>query len=189
MKFFIFRHGQTDWNAERRVQGHTDIPLNEIGKREAELLKERLTNLNIQKVFSSDLSRALETAKISNPGIEIEASSRLREAHFGEAEGKIFTDVLKEFGEEYFRTEPEFWNHRIAGGETKREVIDRIWSFLNEIAQKGEFSSVGISSHGGVIRNIVHSLLPPETAKIEIPNCCVYQVIYKNSKFELVGRL
>jgi len=189
LEFFIFRHGQTDWNAERRVQGHTDIALNEVGRREAELLGERLKDLKIQKVFSSDLSRALETAKISNPNTEIESSPRLREAHFGEAEGKIFTDVLKEFGEEYFRTEPEFWDHRIAGGETKREVIDRIWAYLNEIANEQKYSSVGISTHGGVIRNIIHSLLPPETPKIEIPNCCVYQVTYKNSKFELIGRL
>ena len=182
MKVYIFRHGQTDWNAERRVQGHTDIELNEIGRREAELLGERLKDLDIEKVFSSDLSRALETARIALGHLEIETSERLREAHFGEAEGKIFTDVLKEFGEEYFRTEPEFWDRRIAGGETKRECIQRVWGFIDEVADSLNHRSVGISTHGGVIRNLVHSLLPPETPKIEIPNCCVYQLKRNDDK-------
>jgi len=189
LEFFIFRHGQTDWNAERRVQGHTDIDLNETGRREAELLGERLKDLNIQKIYSSDLSRAQETARISNPNLEIETSPRLREAHFGEAEGKIFTDVLKEFGDEYFRTEPVYWDHRIAGAETKRECIERVWGFMDEIAKKAEFETVGISSHGGVIRNIVHSLMPPETPKIEIPNCCIYQISNINLEWKLVGQL
>lgn len=189
MKLYIFRHGQTDWNAERRVQGHTDIELNEVGRREAELLGERLKGIHIEKVFSSDLSRALETAKIALSHLEIESSERLREAHFGEAEGKIFTDVLKEFGEDYFRTEPEFWDHRIAGGETKRECIERVWGFIDEVTLNSHHKSVAISTHGGVIRNLVHSLLPPETPKIEIPNCCVYEIKRGEGKWELVGRL
>lgn len=189
MNFYIFRHGQTDWNAQRRIQGHTDIPLNEEGRAQANDLGRRIKNMGIEEVHSSDLKRALETAMISHPNLNIIENQQLREAHFGEAEGRIFTEVVEEFGAEYFETHPKFWDLRIAGSETKRECIERVWKALNKIAVSSKSKSIGISSHGGVIRNIVHSLLPADASKVEIPNCCIYHLEFKNENWKLVGLL
>ena len=101
----------------------------------------------------------------------------------------IFTDVLKEFGEEYFRTEPDYWDIRLAGGETKRECIERVWGFINEVVKDSQLTKIGISTHGGVIRNIVHSLLPANEPKVGIPNCCVYHIIREGDDWKLIGRL
>ncbi|MFT6068348.1 MAG: broad specificity phosphatase PhoE [Bacteriovoracaceae bacterium] len=189
LNFYIFRHGQTDWNAERRIQGHTDIELNDQGRSQAKELKEKVSRLGIQEVFSSDLKRAYETASIALPELNIESRESLREAHFGKAEGRIFTEVIEELGADYFKTHPKYWDLRIEGSETKRECIERVWKALNQIAKSSKSSHIGISSHGGVIRNIVHSLLPPDSEKIEIPNCCVYHLTFKDEKWELVGLL
>lgn len=63
---YLVRHGQTDWNIEHRIQGQTDVPLNATGRAQAVELSEKLSNFNIQKIISSDLSRAKETAEIIN---------------------------------------------------------------------------------------------------------------------------
>lgn len=189
MDFYIFRHGQTDWNAQRRIQGHTDIELNELGRNQAKSLGKKLEKLGIEEIHSSNLSRALETARIALPSIEIVENEQLREAHFGEAEGRIFTEVVEELGGEYFETHPKNWDLRIAGSETKRECIERVWMALTKIANSTQKNSIGISSHGGVIRNIVHSLLPVDTPKIEIPNCCVYHFQFESGKWSLLGLL
>ncbi len=189
MNFYIFRHGQTDWNAKRRIQGHTDIELNEEGRSQARELKEKIAGLGIQEVFSSDLKRAFETASIAFPSLNIIKKDDLREAHFGKAEGRIFTEVIEEFGEDYFKTHPKYWDLRIEGSETKRECIERVWTALNEVAASTSSTHIGISSHGGVIRNIVHSLLPPDSEKVEIPNCCVYHLTFTDEKWALVGLL
>lgn len=189
MNFYIFRHGQTDWNAERRIQGHTDIELNQAGRGQAGELGKRISDLGIEEVHSSDLKRAMETAVIALPRVKILKNMQLREAHFGEAEGRIFTEVVEEFGDEYFRMHPKYWDLRIAGGETKRECIERVWGALNIIAAASNSKTIGISSHGGVIRNIVHSILSEDAPKIEIFNCCVYHLTFENNEWRLVGLL
>jgi probable phosphoglycerate mutase len=189
LNFYIFRHGQTDWNFDKRIQGHTDIELNAEGRGQAKELALRIKDLGIEEVHSSDLKRALETAKISHPNLNIIKNEQLREAHFGEAEGRIFTEVVEEFGAEYFETHPKYWDLRIAGSETKRECITRVWNALNKIAESSASQNIGISSHGGVIRNIVHSLLPADAPKVEIPNCCIYHLQFNKGDWSLVKLL
>src|SRR6476469_1813140 len=83
---YLSRHGQTDWNAQRRWQGHADPPLNEAGRRESLALGEALEARGISRVYSSDLARARETAKIVGRvlAVEVELDARLREVDVGE---------------------------------------------------------------------------------------------------------
>jgi len=148
IEFYIFRHGETDWNKERRVQGHTDIPMNELGIKQAILLSKNVKHLGIEVIYSSDLSRAHETAKIVNKEIRVklEVTPLLREAHFGEAEGLLLTEIINRWGE-------EFWNrfkiydrksHDIGfpGGETRGASILRIRSLLDEIMTYSKYKKI-----------------------------------------------
>ena len=98
---YLLRHGQTDWNLERRIQGHLDIPLNETGKKEALVCLEKLSSLDIDKIISSDLIRAKETAQIINEKLHlpIHFDSRLREVNLGNLQGR---SILLFFPDEHF---------------------------------------------------------------------------------------
>lgn len=81
---YLIRHGETDWNVERKIQGQTDIPLNSNGKQQAEEAANEIANLKIDRIISSDLSRAKETAEIINKkvGAKITFDKRIREVKF-----------------------------------------------------------------------------------------------------------
>jgi broad specificity phosphatase PhoE len=97
MKFLLIRHGQTDWNLAQRFQGQSDIPLNEVGKKQAMALADRLTNESINIVYSSDLQRAIETSKIimqmSDCKPDLHPDQRLREVNFGDWEGLTYDEI------------------------------------------------------------------------------------------------
>ena len=97
----LARHGETDWNRDRRVQGHTDVPLNDEGRRQAQALSRELDGCRFDAVYSSDLARAIETAEIlaEQRGLEVTALPALREKHFGTWEG--LTDTETRRGDDY----------------------------------------------------------------------------------------
>jgi len=107
--FYIFRHGQTEWNRLAKVQGQTDIPLNDEGREEALVLKEFFKKVKVDIVYSSDLKRAFSTAKISfdENKISIIKAPELREVHCGEVEGMAREDVLKKFKQTFWSNEPQ----------------------------------------------------------------------------------
>ena len=117
---FLFRHGETDWNREGRLQGHTDTPLNATGLAQAEALTERLRPHGLDAVVSSDLARAWTTGQIvaEGLGIPLIREPGLREAQIGEAEGLFWPEVKTRFGETL--TERWFTDDDAAfpGGET-----------------------------------------------------------------------
>lgn len=190
--FYIFRHGQTDWNKLKKVQGSTDIPLNEQGRKEAQGLQEFFKEINIEKVFSSDLSRAFETAEIafSDKSISIEPTSALREASFGEVEGMHIEDLLSKYS-------TKFWDIHIGGeeadhfsypgGETRKEVRERLISFIDKVRGDSGLESIALSTHGGALRSIMHHFLPNESELIKIPNCVVYKLSFNGDDFKVDG--
>ena len=93
--FYIFRHGQTDWNINKRLQGKTDIPLNELGLEQASKLADHMKTLPLDMIVSSPLIRAQKTAELVNQHhkLEIEYDLGLRELDFGEAEGLTVIDA------------------------------------------------------------------------------------------------
>ncbi len=148
LTLWIVRHGQTDWNVFRLVQGWTDIPLNTTGREQAIKLKDYITGIRFHKVFSSDLTRAYETAKIlvGNNTSNIKTTQALRERCFGLAEGKPRREL-----ETKFANSPP-------GSESKEDIILRGSQFLDFIAKEYPVGRYLCVAHGGLIRAILEYL-------------------------------
>lgn len=142
---YLVRHGQTDWNVEHRTQGHLDIPLNETGRNEARICKEKLANIKIDKIISSDLSRAKETAAIINENfsLPITYDSRIRELNFGDLQGVLAKDISDK-NWYLLNHEP----HKIHA-EPLADVYKRMKHFFDEIDPGKNTLVVG---HGGTVR-------------------------------------
>jgi broad specificity phosphatase PhoE len=142
----LARHGETDWNLERRVQGHSDRPLNETGLAQARALAESLADEPLDAVYSSDLLRAYETARIvAEPhGLEVIPVPALREKHFGTWEGLTDEEVLDRF--------PQAVGGGWGDAETSEELGERVRAALNEIAAKHQNGRVLVVTHGGPLR-------------------------------------
>jgi broad specificity phosphatase PhoE len=152
--FYIVRHGQTDWNVNKRVQGHTDIPLNETGELQAKELGEKFRNIQFDLAFSSDLMRAKRTAEIIllERKLEVATTELLRERNFGNFEGKpgdaltAFRDLLEKL------TEEEKVSHPDNNIESDENVATRLVTFLRETAITHLGKTILATSHGGVLR-------------------------------------
>ncbi len=150
MKIYVTRHGQTDYNAESRMQGRLDIPLNEKGKEQAKATREKVKDIKFDAVYSSPLIRAVETASIVGNISEdqIIKDERILEANFGKFEGVVYGNVgLPMMG--YWGV-PEIFPAP-QGVETIPEMIERTSSFLSELEKK-DYENVLVVCHGGIIR-------------------------------------
>jgi probable phosphoglycerate mutase len=168
----LARHGETDWNVERRVQGHSDTPLNETGRAQARALADALAREPIEAVYSSDLLRAHETARIvaEGRGLEVTAIRDLRERHFGTWEG--LTD------DEIFARYPEASTGSWGDGETREEMATRIFEALQRIAETHPDGHVLVVSHGGPLRAVLLHCDIDGAGPIE--NCRVVRVQVKD---------
>ena len=125
----IVRHGETDYNLTNTIQGQTDIPLNENGIKQAFLVAEHLKGEKFTYAYSSDLSRAMMTAKTIAPGLEIIADSRLREWHLGDWQGKT-VDEINKMSPGGFRAALNDPDAKVPNGESSNELLMRINAFI-----------------------------------------------------------
>lgn len=155
-RFWLIRHGETQWNAERRLQGWQDIPLSDIGIRQAEHLRTYLMSPSfgdrIDTIVSSDLCRAYDTAQIATAhyGLAIERHDGLRERCYGIYEGCDWASLNGPSGESVevnFR-DPE---QAVDQGETLPQFYDRVIGAFETLAQRHTGKNVLVFSHGGVI--------------------------------------
>jgi broad specificity phosphatase PhoE len=177
----LARHGQTDDNREPlRFQGWRDTPLNATGRRQAAELAGRIAGDGIVALWSSDLSRASETAEVvgARLGLEPTLDPRLREANRGRWEGRLFSDVAEEEPElfaAWMRAGPEW---RFPGGESLLEQQQRVAACVEEIRAGGEFPALAVC-HGGSIR-VMLCLSDPRGLgafhTFEVPNTAVTAV-------------
>ena len=169
MKLYITRHGETSWNAENKVLGATDIPLNEMGKAQAAALAEKLRDVDVDIIFASPLSRAKETAEAIAvvKGMPIILDSRLMEMNAGDLEG------APRGGDEYQTAKREHFK-RYPNGESFFDAAYRIYDFLYEIKGKYPDKKVLLVSHGGVCRiicNFFKDMDNEEFVTHAFPNC------------------
>jgi broad specificity phosphatase PhoE len=160
----LVRHGETALNAQRLLQGQTDVPLSDVGIEQAEILGKHLSNVKFTRAYSSDLCRARETAELilrhsKNP-ITIKTDKRIRERCFGEAEGKHASEFMKEAS----KIGLNVIDYTPRGGETSSAVSLRAGSFFQELCElidslenvEGEHAL--IVSHGGLMANLMRHL-------------------------------
>jgi broad specificity phosphatase PhoE len=166
-RILVARHGETDWNREHRWQGHSDTPLNDTGRAQARALAEELATESIDAVYSSDLIRAHETARlVAEPrGLEVIAIRDLRERSFGSVEGMTTGEIQARFpGIEL----P--WSD----GETRKALTDRVLGALHRIAETHPDASVLVVSHGGPLRAVLTHCGIDGVERIE--NCHVVRI-------------
>ena len=131
----LVRHGETDWNASGRAQGHTDVPLNAVGRVQAREVARELARLEADRLWSSDLLRAVQTAEAiaDVTGLPVEKDARLREYDVGERAGLTIAEFAVEFPEEHAAWQSESEELLVPGAESTAQVRDRILPCLQEI--------------------------------------------------------
>lgn len=184
-EIFVFRHGETDWNKERRFQGHTDIPLNAQGRAQAEILAKKLVGAAPQIILTSDLLRAKQTAQIVNAVLQVACieSPELRECKLGDAEGLLRDRFIEIYGthswERWLSVRTEDLDFGFPNGETKRDQLLRIRRYLSGFFKAHpQYTRIALSSHGGSLRRMVHSCMGAPGEPVPLPNCVLYKVIY-----------
>ena len=153
----LARHGQTDDNLEPiRAQGFSDTPLNDVGRRQAQRLAEHVAPLTINSLWTSDLSRAAETAAIVGRriGLTPKPDARLREGDRGDWEGRLFIDIKREDPDGYAAWMRAGASFRFPGGESLEAHADRVWECLEEIRSSGLLPALVIC-HRGSIRTVM----------------------------------
>lgn len=146
MSIYFVRHGQTAWNLQGKMQGNTDIPLNHTGKKQAEMTREKLRHIKMDRIYCSPLTRAKETAEIINTiwKLPIQFDERLRERNFGEFEGQSSKGLDLQ----------ALWkqdaNPPFTGAEDSLSFYQRITSFLDDIVDIAGKENILIVAHGGV---------------------------------------
>ncbi|MBO9536891.1 histidine phosphatase family protein [Herbaspirillum sp.] len=161
-EILVIRHGETDWNIDKRLQGHIDIPLNEAGRRQVAALGEVLADEGIDAVFASDLQRARATAQAvaDAAGLPVGIDAGLRERCYGAFEGLRHPDIEEKYPEAYRVWKAREPDARYPAGEreaeTMREFYQRSVDAVQRIVAGGKYRKVAIVTHGGVLECIHH---------------------------------
>ncbi|QIL81915.1 histidine phosphatase family protein [Diaphorobacter sp. HDW4A] len=153
-RIIAIRHGETAWNVDTRIQGHLDIPLNDIGEWQAQQAAGALANENIDAIYSSDLQRAFATAQAiaQTTGAPLIANQQLRERSFGDFQGRTFAQIEAESPEDAMRwrkRDPEFVPG--GGGESLTMLLARIDQTVNDLAALHPDEQIVLVAHGGVM--------------------------------------
>nr|WP_221234138.1 histidine phosphatase family protein [Terrimesophilobacter mesophilus] len=176
---YLVRHGETEWNRRHRIQGSTDIPLNATGREQAAHTGHVLARRQWDAIYSSPLSRALETAMIIAPLVGLEPPqtvAALVERNYGEAEG--LTD--REVRLRYPGATP------VPGRESREEVAARVVPALIELAADGTDRRIIVATHGAVIRTVLLSVDAPIERGVPITNGSVHSFRHVGGALELV---
>ncbi|HXG53045.1 MAG TPA: histidine phosphatase family protein [candidate division Zixibacteria bacterium] len=186
----MVRHGQTRWNTLGIRQGHLDSELTELGIAQAKALAERLSRERFTALYSSDLGRAVETARTiaSYTGHDIVTDARLRERNLGIFQGLNAEEIQRRFPEEYRLHRSLGPHYVIPGGESVAQQVQRNMACLTEIAQKHAGETIVVVTHGGVLSGVFrHTLSIPLDAprRFEFVNAGLNVFVFDDGKWLL----
>ncbi|WP_151638857.1 histidine phosphatase family protein [Noviherbaspirillum aerium] len=156
-EILLIRHGETAWNAIRRLQGHLDIPLNGEGERQAAALGRSLADTRLDAVFSSDLQRARQTATAIavHHGLPVRTDAGLRERCYGAFEGMLYAEISERYPQAFAAWKARDIDARFPPGvhvaETMREFATRTINAIKRIASEGSYRRIAMVAHGGVL--------------------------------------
>lgn len=195
MEIYIIRHGETVWNAKKLLQGSTDIELNEYGRALAGETGENLENVHFDKIYSSPLIRAYETACLirGHRNIPIIRDERIRELCFGIHEGHNFKKLLEDESDpfHYFFEHPELYRAP-EQGETLEHICERGADFMKEVIepQAKELERVMIVAHGAMNKALMchvkqHGIADFWSGGLQ-KNCNVIIVRYDDNGYEVI---
>jgi 2,3-bisphosphoglycerate-dependent phosphoglycerate mutase len=152
-RFVVVRHGETAWNAQSRIQGHLDSPLNEEGLAQALLVGERLAREPFDRLYCSDLGRVAQTVQplVDRTGQQPVMTQRLRERHLGVFQGLTGAECERAFPDDYARFHGRDTEHVVPGGESIRQVYERVAGFFDELASLEAGHFLVVVTHGGIL--------------------------------------
>ena len=186
------RHGQTRWNTEQRIQGHTDEPLDDTGRWQAARLAQALAGEGITAIYSSDLRRAHATALAlaAATGVTVATDLRLRARAFGRFEGATFTEIAQRWPDEalrWRRREPGF---APGGGEPLDAFFARSVAAVAQLAARHPGQAIAVVAHGGVLDCLYRAALrialdAPRTW--QLGNASINRLLYAGGACTLVG--
>jgi probable phosphoglycerate mutase len=174
-RFIVVRHGETHWNLEARIQGQGDSGLTANGIYQAEAIAQRLAAEPFDILVSSDLGRALATARriAARCGRPIVTDERLRERHFGVGEGLTYDEIGRDYPDAFARTRETDPDFAIPGGESRRAFHARVTGAFESLAREHCGRRVAVVTHGGVLATLyrfVHGIPIAMPHKVAITN-------------------
>lgn len=184
MKLFLIRHGQTTANLDRIYSGQMDVPLTQEGRAQAQSIRPVLEKIRFDKVYSSDLSRAIDTQKLALPGYEGVQTPLLREYDAGYLAGRHYGDYPQELKEQFQATK----NYSIFGGESTQEVCDRVAQF-QRMLERENLENVAAFAHNGVLNCMLQNVIGTNFDKnaVRNNNCTINVYEYDGQKWRLIA--
>ena len=186
LELWLIRHGETTHNFENRIQGQFDSELTDLGVAQAKKLAPRLKRQSFDAVYSSDLKRAHNTAKLALPGATIMLDKRLREISFGVLENKTQAELSEAEKVTYEHVKADRFNRAPPEGESWFDHVKRTESWLAELPKRGRIAAF---AHGGCVRALVLSILEhhPQNYEwnIQAQNTSINKFVFK-SKTKLI---
>ena len=191
VRLVLVRHGETDWNMVRRIQGQLDEPLNAVGVQQAQAAAARFAPGMVDAIHCSDLLRASQTAAEIGAvtGVPVVPEAFWRERHFGRFQGWVYADIQRDDPETYRRIEARDPDLDLQGGESLMQVRARIEAALAELVQRYRGQRVVVVSHGGVldaIYRLVTGKPVSDPRDFPIHNACICQLCWQAGRWEIL---
>ncbi|MFA5524889.1 MAG: histidine phosphatase family protein [Tissierellales bacterium] len=184
-KIYLVRHGESEWNILNKVQGQNNTNLTDKGREQAQKIGHRLIEEKIDTIFSSDLNRALDTAKIIGQilGLKVKSFEELREKKFGVWEGLTKQEIIDKFNNEHiiWMTEPHKLN--LPNAENIVDLQERLLNVVNILIKDNENKNILIVSHGASIKALILGLLGIDISlynKLTISNTSLSIIEYRD---------
>ena len=189
-QILLVRHGETDWNKAQRLQGHIDIGLNDQGIVQAKLLGSALAQEKIDIAYSSDLSRALDTANTITAHHDVPTfiDANLRERCYGEIQGMTYQEIEQQLPDNHRAWHSRNPDFQPLGGETLRQFYERVTTSIERIAKNHLGQVILIVAHGGVLDCMYRHATQmdiTEKRKVELLNTSLNRIKYHGSHFEI----
>lgn len=189
-RVLLIRHGETDWNVERRWQGQASVPLNTTGKAQALALADYLRGRDVDEIHSSDLSRAWDTATAVGEtlGVHPQPDLRWREFSLGIFQGLTRDEILQKYPTEYQQFQDDTWDYVIPNGESRRDLQNRAFEAWQTLIGRENGREAIVVSHGGTIRLLLAKLFTDDTRLVglHVPNTAITTLERTNGEWHLV---
>ena len=187
-RLVVVRHGETHWNVAARIQGHGDSPLTPAGEAQAAAIAGRLAGERFDRLVSSDLGRALQTARAiaARTGHAVMTDARFRERNYGVAEGLTYAEIGERYPEIFSRVRDTDPDYVVPGGESRRQLFERVRDAFEALARAAEGARVAVVCHGGVLAALyrhVHGIPVGAAQAIPIPNASYNALVFDGGRW------
>ena len=188
---YIVRHGFSLANADKIFTGHTNVPLSELGIKQAQHITDYFKDKTVDVIYASDLDRAYDTVKgvAESKNLEIIKSQNLREIFAGEWEGQTFSALTEKYPD-YSMWRTTVHKVRTTGGESVLEMANRVYNEVLKIAKAEMGKTVLIGTHATPIRALVAKISGGSFEKMQetpwFPNCAIFKISYDGEKFKVI---